>query len=79
DGGFGAYLQLAHDWAAPDRKARSYELFARHVMPEFQGQTNSTRQAAARAQAVRPEMAGSHMAAVAESIERYQTELKDKS
>jgi hypothetical protein len=48
-------------------------------MPEFQGQTNSTRQAAARAQAVRPEMAGSQMAAVAESIERYQTELKDKS
>ena len=79
DGGFGVYLQLAHDWAAPDRKARSYELFARHVMPEFQGQTSSTRQAAARAQAVRPEMAGSHMAAVAESIERYQTELKDKS
>jgi hypothetical protein len=29
--------------------------------------------------AVRPEMAGSHMAAVAESIERYQTELQDKS
>ena len=79
DGGFGVYLQLAHDWAAPDRKARSYELFARHVMPEFQGQADSTRQAAARAQAVRPEMAGSNMAAVAASIERYQAELKEKS
>ena len=79
DGGFGAYLQLAHDWAAPDRKARSYELFARHVMPAFQGQTDSTRQSAARAQAARPELAGNHMAAVAASIERYQTELKDKT
>jgi len=79
DGGFGVYLQLAHDWATPDRKARSFELFARHVMPEFQGQTDSTRQAAARAQAVRPEMAGSHMAAVAASIEKYQTELQAES
>ena len=35
NGGFGAYLQLAHDWAAPDRKLRSFELIARHVMPEF--------------------------------------------
>jgi limonene 1,2-monooxygenase len=79
NGGFGSYLQLAHDWAPPDRKRRSFELFARHVMPEFQGQADSTRQAAARAQAVRPEMAGSNMAAVAASIERYQTELKEQS
>jgi len=79
DGGFGAYLQLAHDWAPPDRKARSFELFARHVMPEFQGQAGSTRQAAARARAVRPEMAGSNMAAVAASIEQYQAELQAKS
>jgi limonene 1,2-monooxygenase len=79
DGGFGVYLQLAHDWAPPDRKARSFELFARHVMPEFQGQADSTRQSAARAQAVRPEMAGSNMAAVAASIEKYQAELQAKS
>jgi limonene 1,2-monooxygenase len=79
NGGFGVYLQLAHDWAPPDRKARSFELFARHVMPEFQGQADSTRQSAARAQAVRPEMAGSNMAAVAASIEKYQAELQAKS
>jgi limonene 1,2-monooxygenase len=72
------YLQLAHDWAPPDRKWRSFDLFARHVMPEFQGHADSTRQAAARAQAVRPEMAGANMAAVAASIEKYQTELKEK-
>jgi limonene 1,2-monooxygenase len=65
NGGFGVYLQLAHDWAPPDRKARSFELFARNVMPEFQGQADSTRQSAARAQAA--------------SIEKYQAELQAKS
>src|SRR3954454_21861439 len=29
NGGFGAYLQVAQDWAAPPAKWRSYELFAR--------------------------------------------------
>lgn len=38
DGGFGAYLFLDHDWAPPAAKLRSYELFAEHVMPRFQGQ-----------------------------------------
>ena len=42
NGGFGAYLQLAHDWADPAAKWRSYELFARHVAPRFQGQHAST-------------------------------------
>jgi limonene 1,2-monooxygenase len=78
NGGFGAYLQLAHDWAAPDRKWRSYELFARHVMPHFQGQADSTRQAAARAESARPKLADANLAAVAASIEKYQTELQAK-
>jgi limonene 1,2-monooxygenase len=36
-GGYGCFLQLAHEWA--DRRAthKSYELIARHVMPRFQG------------------------------------------
>ena len=54
NGGFGAYLQLAHDWAAPAAKFRSYELFARHVAPRFQGQHDSTLEAKARARAARP-------------------------
>ena len=41
NGGFGAYLQLAHDWAPPAAKFRSFELFARHVAPHFQGQAYS--------------------------------------
>lgn len=37
NGGFGAYLMMAHEWARPDAVRRHYELFAQHVMPKFQG------------------------------------------
>ncbi len=36
-GGFGAILFRAHDWADREQTWRSYELFARYVMPRFQG------------------------------------------
>lgn len=35
-GGFGAFLQMAHNWADWNETKLSYELFARHVAPEFQ-------------------------------------------
>ena len=35
-GGFGCYLMMAHEWANPEATRRSYELFARYVMPRFQ-------------------------------------------
>lgn len=37
-GGFGTLLSLAHEWASTEATLRSYELFARHVAPRFQGQ-----------------------------------------
>jgi limonene 1,2-monooxygenase len=37
DGGFGGVLFRAHDWADREQTWRSYELFARYVMPRFQG------------------------------------------
>jgi limonene 1,2-monooxygenase len=40
-GGFGTFLALGHDWADPDATLRSYRLFAREVMPHFQGQLAS--------------------------------------
>ena len=36
-GGFGGLLGLAHEWTLPEKLHRSYELFARYVMPKFQG------------------------------------------
>jgi limonene 1,2-monooxygenase len=37
-GGFGTFLVFGHEWADPVATRRSYELFARFVMPHFQGQ-----------------------------------------
>ena len=37
DGGFGGVLFRAHEWANREQTLRSYELFARYVMPRFQG------------------------------------------
>ena len=37
-GGFGGILFRAHEWATREQTMRSYELFARYVMPAFQGQ-----------------------------------------
>ncbi|HXH82790.1 MAG TPA: LLM class flavin-dependent oxidoreductase [Candidatus Tectomicrobia bacterium] len=36
-GGFGGLLFRAHEWATREQTLRSYELFARYVMPRFQG------------------------------------------
>lgn len=36
-GGFGALMIVGHDWASRQARMRSFELFARHVMPRFQG------------------------------------------
>ena len=39
-GGFGGILFRAHEWANREQTLRSYELFARYVMPQFQGSLN---------------------------------------
>jgi limonene 1,2-monooxygenase len=36
-GGFGCFLQMAHNWADFPQTQRSYELIARYVMPRFNG------------------------------------------
>jgi limonene 1,2-monooxygenase len=38
-GRVGAFLHWAQEWASPQATNHSYELFARHVMPAFQGTT----------------------------------------
>jgi limonene 1,2-monooxygenase len=36
-GGFGCFLQLAHNWADWEQTQKSYELWARYVTPHFRG------------------------------------------
>ncbi len=40
-GGFGGILFRAHEWATREQTMRSFELFARYVMPQFQGSLES--------------------------------------
>ncbi len=78
DGGFGAMLLLAHEWANPEATRRSFELIAQHVMPRFQGHARRTLDAKARASETRSGHAESQLAAVAHMTEKYQQELADK-
>ena len=74
-GGFGAYLLLAHEWANPEATRRSYELISQHVVPEFQGQAWSTRNAKERAMATREGHAAAHSKAVEDVTARYAAEV----
>ena len=65
---------MAHDWAAPAQKWRSYELFARHVAPRFQGQAAPTLEAKARARARRDVLAESNLKAVEMATAKYEAE-----
>jgi limonene 1,2-monooxygenase len=57
-GGFGAFLMLGHDWASPERTLNSYRLFAREVMPHFQGQLHAPEESHDWATAKRGELFG---------------------
>jgi limonene 1,2-monooxygenase len=45
--GFGTLLIMSHDWASTERQNKSYELFARYVMPHFQGSLDGLQRSAA--------------------------------
>ena len=76
NGGFGAYLTLAHEWANPEATKRSYELIARHVMPQFQGHARPTIDAAERARAAtHGEMSKTQNDAVAHMTAKYEQEV----
>lgn len=74
NGGFGAYLTLAHNWANKAATNKSFELFAREVMPHFQSSGSGLQAAADRAQARREGLAEKQLQAVAEATSRYEVE-----
>ena len=70
-GGFGAFLQLAHNWADFEQTKRSYELMARYVFPKFQ-ELNTNREASiAWAKANREEFIGESMMAVGTRLAQH--------
>ncbi|CAM4319505.1 Limonene 1,2-monooxygenase [Mycobacterium basiliense] len=77
-GGFGCMLQMGHEWANPAATKRSAELFAAEVMPHFQGHTQPTIDAAARAGEVRDGLAQTQLQAIEHMTKKYQDELGSK-
>jgi limonene 1,2-monooxygenase len=63
-GGFGGVLFRAHEWANREQTLRSYELFARYVMPRFQGALDTIERSNAWAQANRKSIFGPNVEAV---------------
>ena len=63
-GGFGGVLFRAHEWANRESTLRSYELFARYVMPRFQGSIETTVESNAWARSNRKAVFGPTVAAV---------------
>ncbi|HZQ29313.1 MAG TPA: LLM class flavin-dependent oxidoreductase [Acidimicrobiales bacterium] len=78
-GGFGTYLFMAHDWADRQATLRSYELFAREVMPLFQGSMPSLVASRDWAAANRPDFIGSATDAVMKAVSDHYAEQAAKS
>src|SRR3954465_3268991 len=70
-GGFGTYLFMAHEWADREATLHSYELFARYVMPLFQGQPQSLVGSGDWAAANRPTFIGAATNAVMTAIQSH--------
>jgi limonene 1,2-monooxygenase len=73
-GGFGTYLLQANDMASPAATRRSYELFARHVMPHYQDAIDSRLESEAFARSIRPDMFVRQQQAVEHEVARYEEE-----
>lgn len=77
-GGFGCFLQMAHNWADWAETRRSHELFARYVTPRFQ-QLNVNRDASMQwAAANRPSFIGAMGNAINREIQKHVAEQKEK-
>jgi limonene 1,2-monooxygenase len=63
-GGFGGLLFRAHEWANREQTLRSYELFARYVMPRFQGSLATVEDSNRWAQSNRKSIFGPNVEAV---------------
>jgi limonene 1,2-monooxygenase len=74
NGGFGAYLNMAHEWADTQATRTSYELMARYVFPHFQGSSVSTTRSRDWAAENRPTFIGEVGAAIMTAIGKHNQE-----
>jgi limonene 1,2-monooxygenase len=67
-GGFGTVLGFAHDWANKEATLRSWELFARYVIPEVNGQLRGLRESAAYLSKNKAELMAGASAAIMQKV-----------
>jgi limonene 1,2-monooxygenase len=77
-GGFGTFLLMAHEWADREETLHSYELFAREVMPRFQGSMESLTSSRDWAAEHRPDFIGAAGGAVLQAIQDHHEERNAK-
>jgi len=77
-GGFGTFLLMAHEWADREATLHSYELFAREVIPHFQGSLPSLIGSRDWAAENRPEFIGAVGGAIMQAITDHHAEREAK-
>jgi limonene 1,2-monooxygenase len=78
-GGFGCYLFMAHDWADREGTMKSYELFARYVMPHFNEEASSTKRSRDWAAENRPRFMPKVGEAIMTEINKHNVEKETKA
>jgi limonene 1,2-monooxygenase len=73
-GGFGCYLMMAHEWADPEATRKSYELFARYVMPRFQSSATRLQASEAWSKTVQPGLDARQAQALKEWTDKHAAE-----
>ena len=78
-GGFGCFLQMAHDWADREATMKSYELIARYVLPRFQDANDGRAASHDWAADNRPEFIGSAVQAIMTEISKHAAEQDERA
>ena len=75
-GGFGCILMLAHNWADWEATKRSYELFARYVLPRFEERNAWREQSMDWLRENRADFSAQRNTAIAKAVEKHFSEEK---
>ena len=70
-GGFGGLLLRAEDWAPREKLHHSYELFARYVMPRYQGSLNGIIDSQKRSASMKEELQANRRAGLKRATDSY--------
>jgi limonene 1,2-monooxygenase len=78
-GGFGCILMLGHNWADWEATKRSYELFARYVLPKFEERSAWRAQSMDWMRANREDFSAKRKSATAKAVEQHFAAAPDRA